>query len=142
MSTVATYGRGKALVVQTGMQTEIGKIAEMIQSFEDQAYTASERNLKQFGKVAWCSLSCGLCLCIRSWRVYNGYRDGTLDAQEIQLMFMTAISLAVAAIPEGLPAVVTIVLAIGMQRMVKKEFHRKKTACRRNTWQHHCNLQR
>ena len=124
MSTVVTYGRGKAVVVLTGMQTEIGKIAQMIQSFEEQT-TPLQKKLEEFGKVLGilCLIVCALVFVLG---VYNGYRDGTLDAREIQLMFMTAISLAVAAIPEGLPAVVTIVLAIGMQRMVKKNCIVKK----------------
>lgn len=124
MSTVATYGRGKAIVVGTGMNTEIGKIAEMIQSFEDQD-TPLQKKLEEFGKILGI-LCLVVCAFVFVLGVYNGYRDGTLDAHEIQLMFMTAISLAVAAIPEGLPAVVTIVLAIGMQRMVKKNSIVKK----------------
>ena len=124
MSTVATYGRGKAIVVKTGMQTEIGKIAEMIQTFEEQD-TPLQQKLEEFGKVLGI-LCLVVCAFVFVLGVYNGYRDGTLDAHEIQLMFMTAISLAVAAIPEGLPAVVTIVLAIGMQRMVKKNSIVKK----------------
>ena len=124
MSTVATYGRGKAIVVKTGMQTEIGRIAEMIQSFEEQE-TPLQKKLEEFGKVLGI-LCLVVCAFVFVLGIYNGYRDGTLDAHEIQLMFMTAISLAVAAIPEGLPAVVTIVLAIGMQRMVKKNSIVKK----------------
>ena len=82
MSTVATYGRGKAIVVQTGMFTEIGKIAEMIQSFGEQD-TPLQKKLEEFGKVLGilCLVVCALVFVLG---VYDGYRDGTLDAREIQ----------------------------------------------------------
>lgn len=124
MSTIVAYGRGKGLVTGTGMQTEIGKIAEMLQEYKEEQ-TPLQRKLEEFGKYLGI-LCIVVCAIVFALGVYNGYRDGTLDAHEIQLMLMTAISLAVAAIPEGLPAVVTIVLALGMQRMVKKNSIVKK----------------
>ncbi|HWR28337.1 MAG TPA: cation-translocating P-type ATPase [Negativicutes bacterium] len=124
MGTVATYGRGRAVVIGTGMDTEIGKIAEMISSFEDQS-TPLQEKLASFGKVL--GLLClAVCAVVFILGIYQGYRDGNLTTDEVTLLFMTAVSLAVAAIPEGLPAVVTIVLAIGMQRMVKKNSIVKK----------------
>jgi Ca2+-transporting ATPase len=124
MSTIIAYGRGKGMVTGTGMQTEIGKIAEMIQSYEEEQ-TPLQKKLEEFGKYLGilCLVVCGIVFALG---IYNGYRDGTLDMREIHLLLMTAISLAVAAIPEGLPAVVTIVLALGMQRMVKKNSIVKK----------------
>ncbi|HWR30150.1 MAG TPA: cation-translocating P-type ATPase [Negativicutes bacterium] len=124
MGTIATYGRGRAVVIGTGMDTEIGKIAQMISSFEEQN-TPLQDKLAEFGKVLGilCLVVCALVFVLG---IYQGYADGHLTMDEVTLLFMTAVSLAVAAIPEGLPAVVTIVLAIGMQRMVKKNSIVKK----------------
>ena len=124
MGTVVTYGRGRAVIIGTGMDTEIGKIAEMISSFEEQS-TPLQEKLAAFGKVLGllCLVVCAIVFVLG---IYQGYRDGHLTTDEVTLLFMTAVSLAVAAIPEGLPAVVTIVLAIGMQRMVKKNSIVKK----------------
>lgn len=124
MGTVVTYGRGRAVVIGTGMDTEIGKIAEMISSFEEQS-TPLQEKLASFGKVLGI-LCLAVCAVVFVLGIYQGYRDGHLTWDEVTLLFMTAVSLAVAAIPEGLPAVVTIVLAIGMQRMVKKNSIVKK----------------
>lgn len=125
MSTVVTYGRGKGIVVETGMKTEIGKIAEMIQAFEEDT-TPLQKKLKEFGKLLGV-LGMGICAVVFLVGVYNGYRaGGSLDFQLVQSMLMISISLAVAAIPEGLPTVVTIVLALGMQRMAKKHAIVKK----------------
>jgi Ca2+-transporting ATPase len=124
MSTIVAYGRGKGIVTGTAMQTEIGKIAEMLQEAKEEQ-TPLQRKLEEFGK--YLGIVCIVVSAIVfALGIYNGYQDGKLDWSEIQLMLMTAISLAVAAIPEGLPAVVTIVLALGMQRMVKKNSIVKK----------------
>lgn len=116
MSTVVTYGRGKGIVVSTGMNTEIGQIAEMLESYEDEQ-TPLQKKLTEFGK--WLGI---ICLAI----VTVVFVLGLLRGEPILEMFMTSISLAVAAIPEGLPAVVTIVLALGMQRMIKRHAIIKK----------------
>ena len=116
MSTLVTYGRGAGIVTLTGMNTVIGKIAEMIQQDETEA-TPLQKKLQKMGKV----LGTG-CLVICA--VVFGL--GLLRGEPVLEMFMTAVSLAVAAIPEGLPAVVTIVLALGMQRMVKHNAIMKK----------------
>jgi len=116
MSTVVTYGRGKGIVVSTGMNTEIGQIAEMLESYEDEQ-TPLQKKLTEFGK--WLGI---ICLAI----VAVVFVLGLLRGEPILEMFMTSISLAVAAIPEGLPAVVTIVLALGMQRMIKRHAIIKK----------------
>ena len=115
-STIVSYGRGKGIVVATGHDTEIGKIASMIQTYEEEA-TPLQKRLNQLGKYLGiaCILVCGLVFGI-----------GILQGRNILEMFMVAISLAVAAIPEGLPAIVTIVLALGMNRMVKRNAIVKK----------------
>jgi len=116
MSTLVTYGRGKGIVVATGMETIIGKIAEMIQSVEEEV-TPLQRKLAEFGKLLGivCLVVCAIVFVM-----------GLLRGEPLIEMFMTAVSLAVAAIPEGLPAVVTIVLSLGMQRMVKQNAIIKK----------------
>lgn len=104
------YGRGVALAVGTGMNTEMGKIASLLENEEGKS-TPLQEKLSQLGKyLAVITLViCGIIFII-----------GMIDKQPLMLMFMTAVSLAVAAIPEGLPAIVTIVLAIGVQKMVSK----------------------
>ncbi len=116
MSTIVTYGRGTGIVTETGMNTVMGSIATMLQE-APQEDTPLQKKLAQMGKM----LGTGclvICLVV--------FIMGLLRGEEILSMFMTAVSLAVAAIPEGLPAVVTIVLAIGMQRMVKRNAIMKK----------------
>jgi Ca2+-transporting ATPase len=110
MGTTITYGRGTAIVTSTGMNTELGRIAEMIQSVE-RAPTPLQRRLEQLGR--------GLALAaIVIVGVVFGL--GLLRGEDLRLMFLTAIGMAVAAVPEGLPAVVTIALALGAQRMLKR----------------------
>lgn len=109
-SSYITYGRAKAIVTATALETEVGHIAKMIAE-EKESQTPLQKKLGQTGKV----LGIGalvICLVI--------FCMGLLRKAEPFEMFMTSVSLAVAAIPEGLPAIVTIVLAIGMQRMSKK----------------------
>ncbi len=109
-SSLVTYGRGKGIVVETGMTTEVGKIAGMINSTEKQE-TPLQQKLDKLGKTLGIA---ALVICAIIFIL------GILQGKEIISMFMTAVSLAVAAIPEGLVAVSTIVLAIGVQKMVKK----------------------
>jgi len=124
MSTVVTYGRGKGLVVGTGMKTEIGKIAAMLQNVK-QEITPMQKKLAEFGRFI--ALVCiGVCIVVFIIGMIAGFRDGSLSPSQIRLLFMTAVSLAVASIPEGLPAIVTIVLALGMQRMARKNAIIKK----------------
>ena len=129
MSTMVTYGRGKGLVTGTGMNTQIGMIAEMIQSYEDED-TPLQLRLQQLGKVLGtaCIAICAVVL------IYGLFRDTRLtevldtglmsylqaERKDIINLFMTAVSLAIAAVPEGLPAIVTICLALGMQQMIKR----------------------
>ena len=115
-SSLVTYGRGKGIVVETGMNTEVGKIAGMI-SNTIETETPLQSKLNQLGKTLGIV---AIVICIIIFIV------GIAIGKNAMEMFMTAVSLAVAAIPEGLAAVSTIVLAIGVQRMVKKNAIVKK----------------
>ena len=115
-SSLITYGRGKGIVVETGMKTEVGKIAEMISEVED-SETPLQKKLNGLGKTLGIV---ALAICAVIFVVGMLYGKAPLN------MFMTAVSLAVAAIPEGLAAVSTIVLAIGVQRMVQRNAIVKK----------------
>lgn len=129
MSTLVSYGRGKGLVTSTGMHTQIGMIAEMIQSYEEED-TPLQQKLDQLGK--WLGIVslviCGIIFVfgvVRDTEPAMAFRQGLgayLQAHQYDIigLFMTAVSLAIAAVPEGLPAVVTICLALGMQRMVRR----------------------
>jgi len=110
MSTIITYGRGRGIVVESGMNTEIGHIAEMIQAYKEEP-TPLQVKLDQLGKwLGWGALAvCGIV-----------FVAGWLQGREVLEMFMVAVSLAIAAVPEGLTAVVTICLALGLQRMIKR----------------------
>ena len=115
-SSLITYGRGKGIVVETGMNTEVGKIAKIISDTEG-TETPLQTKLNKLGKTLGIA---ALAICIVIFIIGIAYGKDVID------MFMTAVSLAVAAIPEGLAAVSTIVLAIGVQRMVKKNAIIKK----------------
>jgi len=108
--TVVSYGRATGIVVKTGMNTEIGKIATMLQE-DSQGQTPMQKRLEKLGKVlAYASL--GIVLII--------FLMGIMRGEDLKLMFMTAVSFAVAAVPEGLPTVVTIALALGARRMLNR----------------------
>jgi len=110
MGTLVSYGRGRAVVVDTGMKTQIGRIAEMLSSVEDEE-TPLQRRLDQLGKtLGWAALAICALVFLLGWVRGN-------DPLE---MFLVAVSLAIAAVPEGLPAVVTISLALGMREMIER----------------------
>jgi len=110
MGTTVTYGRGRGVVVATGMHTQIGLIATMLESYTSEP-TPLQRRLDDLGRVlGWIALAvCGLVFLAGWWH-----------GQPLLEMLITAVSLAIAAVPEGLAAVVTICLALGMQRMVRR----------------------
>ncbi len=110
MGTIVTSGRAKALVSATGMATEMGKIADMIQNIEDEE-TPLQRRLDHLGKyiVYGCLIICAIVSI-----------TGIIRGEMIFTMLLSGISLAVAAVPEGLPAIVTIALALGVQKMLKR----------------------
>jgi len=108
-TSIVTYGRGKGVVVDTGMHTEVGKIAHLLQQTEE-TETPMGKRLGQLGKILG---YVALIICVVIFVVGISYGNNWLD------MLMMAVSLAVAAIPEGLQIVSTIVLAIGVQRLVK-----------------------
>ena len=119
-STFATNGKGKAVVVATGMKTEIGKIASMLQTSKKEA-TPLQIKISQVGKIIGilCLVICAIVFAVEVGGGYLNLEEGQ-NVGEIWLeSFKTAVALAVAAIPEGLAAVVTIVLSIGVQKMVK-----------------------
>ena len=108
--TVVTYGRGVGIVTATGMETELGKIAAILQDTAE-TQTPLQKNIDQLGKIL-ALIALGIVGVI--------FVMGLLRGEDLELMFMTAVSFAVAAVPEGLPTVVTIALALGAQRMLKK----------------------
>lgn len=110
MGTAVTYGRGTGVVVETGMKTELGNIADMLQDVTEEK-TPLQRKMAELGK--W--LAIGAFVLVVIVFAVGVWRGGAIEE-----MFLTAVSLAVAAVPEGLPAVVTIALALGAQRMVKR----------------------
>lgn len=115
-STVVTNGRATCVVTATGMETEVGRIANMLMGEED-GQTPLQKKMTEISKTL--SIIC-LTVCVVMFGV------GLLYSRPLLEIFMTAVSLAVAAIPEGLAAVVTIVLALGVQRMVKRNAIIKK----------------
>ena len=118
MGTVMAYGRGQMVVTATGMRTELGSIAAMLQTMAREP-TPLQRRLDQLGRTL--ALIALLIVGII-------FVAGLLRGEELQRMFLTAVSMAVAAVPEGLPAVVTIALALGAQRMLARHALIRKLA--------------
>ena len=115
MGSTVVYGRGKAVITRTGMETEMGKIAGVLAATEDEQ-TPLQRKLDQLGKtLSWLVL--GICVFIFA---FNLIMKGNYSISGILETFMVAVSLAVAAIPEGLATVVTVVLSIGVTNMSKR----------------------
>ncbi len=131
MGTLITYGRGRGIVVATGMHTQMGLIAEMLQTLEAEP-TPLQQRLDQLGRqLGYACLA--ICAVVFAAALFNQTNLGLIVAPDAGLLaylrqsstviteiFMIAVSLAIAAVPEGLPAVVTITLALGMREMVKR----------------------
>ena len=117
--TVVTYGRGRGVAVATGMATEFGKIATMLET-AGEVKTPLQRRLASFGRRL-AVVALGICGIV--------FVSGIARGEDALLMFMTAVSLAVAAIPEALPAIVAITLALGARKMVARQAF--SDACRR-----------
>jgi len=111
MGTIVTRGKGTGVVIETGMGTEMGQIAGFIEQVKDEA-TPLQKRLEHLGR--WLVF---LCLFIVAFVVVSGIIRG----EPVYRMILTGVSLAVAAIPEGLPAIVTVALAVGVQKMVKQQ---------------------
>jgi P-type Ca2+ transporter type 2C len=127
MSTLVTYGRGKGIVVGTGMNTQMGMIATMLQSVEEEQ-TPLQKKLDQLGKTLGIA---ALIICGMVFGVYvlRALANPTVDlGTAVVEAFLISVSLAIAAVPEGLPAIVTITLAIGMREMIKRHALIRKLA--------------
>ncbi|MFS1518316.1 calcium-translocating P-type ATPase, SERCA-type [Bacillus sp. SCS-151] len=111
MGTMVTRGSGTGIVIGTGMKTEMGKIANLLQS-QQTLETPLQRRLEQLGKIL-----IGVALILTFLVVIVG----VLQGHDLYSMFLAGVSLAVAAIPEGLPAIVTVALSLGVQRMIKQK---------------------
>lgn len=116
MGSTVVYGRGRAVVCSTGMDTEMGKIADALQNAKEEA-TPLQLKLNQLSKIL-SILVIGICAFIFAFDLFMAYPD--ISGETVLDTFMVAVSLAVAAIPEGLAAVVTIVLSIGVTNMSRK----------------------
>ncbi|MEZ4710067.1 MAG: cation-translocating P-type ATPase [Caldilineaceae bacterium] len=130
MGTTITYGRGAMIVTATGMQTQLGRIADMLQSVQREA-TPLQRRLDALGgtlaKVALVIIAAifGVGLFTSQevadiWAAGDGVLRKLLASHDVHELFLTGVSMAVAAVPEGLPAMVTIALALGSQRMLRR----------------------
>ena len=129
MGTTVTYGRGMGIVIGTGMKTQLGMIADMLQSVEEEV-TPLQKRLDSLGKVlGWASLGiCALVFVVIVVRHLLGPEGSSSLIKTLVDGFMIAVSLAIAAVPEGLPAVVTISLAMGMREMVRRHALIRKLA--------------
>jgi len=119
MGTIVTKGHGQAVITKTGMVSEIGKIAGLVQEVKEKL-TPLQENLKQFGK--WLGLvTIFICAIVFGVGILREYIIvSSVDLADVTELFLAAVALAVAAIPEGLPAIVTISLALGVSKMAKR----------------------
>jgi len=111
MGTVVETGKGKAVVAEIGSKTEIGKVAEMVKETKEEE-TPYQKKLSKFSKIV------GIIIAVASLGIFI---EGMITGGEFVEMFTTAVAVAVAAIPEGLPVAMTVILSIGMQRILKKK---------------------
>ena len=126
MGTLVSYGRGSGVVVSTGMHTQLGLIADMLQAV-DQESTPLQQRLDQLGKIlGWGALI--VCALVFAIGILRAVLNSSFTIERMVELFMIAVSLAIAAVPEGLPAVVTISLALGMREMVRRHALIRKLA--------------
>jgi len=118
MATHTIYGRGKAVITTTGMNTEFGKIAELVQIAEEEE-TPLERKLDSFAKKI-AKVVVAVCVIIFALEAFDVVTTGILEIEGFILAFMSSISLAISAVPEGLPAIVTITLALSAREYAKR----------------------
>jgi len=118
MATHTIYGRGKAVVVSTGMSTEFGKIAELVQAAEEEE-TPLERKLDSFAKKI-AKVVVAVCVIIFALEAFDVVAAGSFELEGFIQAFMSSIALAISAVPEGLPAIVTITLALGAREFAKR----------------------
>ncbi|MEM4733993.1 MAG: HAD-IC family P-type ATPase, partial [Candidatus Bathyarchaeia archaeon] len=117
-ATHVVYGRGKAIVITTGMNTEFGKIAEMVQTAEEEE-TPLQKKLDKFAsKIA--KVVVAVCVIIFALEAFEVAASGVLNLDGFIQAFMSSISLAISAVPEGLPAIVTVTLALGAREFAKR----------------------
>ncbi|MCX8153557.1 MAG: cation-translocating P-type ATPase [Candidatus Bathyarchaeota archaeon] len=117
-ATHVVYGRGKAVVTTTGMNTEFGKIAEMVQTAEEEE-TPLQRKLDRFAsKIA--KVVVAVCALIFALEAFEVVASGVLNLEGLIQAFMSSISLAISAVPEGLPAIVTVTLALGAREFARR----------------------
>jgi len=110
MGTFVTYGRAEAVVTDTGMRTELGRVAEMLHTVERQPTPLQQRLRRVARDLAFAATSLVIVVFVL----------GLIHGEDLKLLFLTSVSLLVAAVPEGLPAVVTIALALGTQRLLRR----------------------
>ncbi|MEM3716378.1 MAG: calcium-translocating P-type ATPase, PMCA-type [Candidatus Bathyarchaeia archaeon] len=118
MATHVIYGRGKAVVTSTGMRTEFGKIAELVQEMEEEE-TPLKAKLERFAKKLGVIVIV-ICVIVFALELIDIYVYGAAKAESLMDAFFTAVALAVSAVPEGLPAVVTVTLALGARELAKR----------------------
>ena len=118
MGTVVSYGRGNGVVVGTGMRTQLGMIADMLQQVDNEE-TPLQKRLDHLGRLlGWGALA--ICALVFAIGLLRAFMASTFTLNHVVELFMIAVSLAIAAVPEGLPAIVTISLALGMREMVRR----------------------
>lgn len=111
MGTSITYGRGAAIITETGMNTELGHIADLIQEVDDEQ-TPLQKRLDRLGRTLAVAAAAIIALVILT---------GLIRGEDLEILILTGIGMAVAVVPEGLPAVVTVTLALGSQRLLKRQ---------------------
>lgn len=120
MGTIVEEGKAKAVVTGTGLGTEIGKVAQMVKEAEEEK-TPYQKKLARFSKIVGIVIAV-ICLGIFIQGIISGYKtEGIISKERVVEMFTTSIAVAVAAIPEGLPVAMTVILALGMQRILRKQ---------------------